>query len=159
FVLGAGILVWAVTQVFTGFVGSLSQFLAARICLGTGEAPIFPAGARVIADWFKKSERGVPTGSFLSSTTIVPVLAPPVITALMLALGGRHMYMALVLAGVVLAAIWVAFARDHKSIAFTTEEEAYFEQSGPPNAKLGAAGYAALLSQRSVWGLVLGFVG
>src|SRR5580693_7522052 len=27
-VLGAGILVWAVTQVFIGFVGSLSQFLS-----------------------------------------------------------------------------------------------------------------------------------
>jgi sugar phosphate permease len=159
FVLGAGILVWAVTQALTGFVGSLSQFLAARICLGAGEAPIFPAGARVIADWFKKSERGVPTGFFLSSTTIGPVLAPPVITALMLNLGWRHMYMALGLAGVVLAIIWVAFARDHKSMAFTPEEEAYFEQSGLKNAKLGAAEYAALLSQRSVWGLVLGFVG
>src|SRR5262245_37267902 len=45
FVLGAGILVWAGTQILTGFAGSLSQFLAARVVLGVGEGPIFPAGA------------------------------------------------------------------------------------------------------------------
>lgn len=158
-VLGAGVVVWAVTQIFTGFVGSLSQFIAARILLGLGEAPIFPAGARMIADWFRKSERGVPTGFFLASATIGPVLAPPVITALMLTLGWRHMYMALGAAGLVLAVIWVVFARDHKNVTFTPEEEAYFDQAGTQEAKLDAAGIVALLSQRSVWGLVLGFIG
>jgi MFS family permease len=159
FVLGAGILVWAGTQILTGFAGSLSQFLAARVVLGVGEGPIFPAGARVIADWFKKSERGVPTGFFLSSVTIGPVLAPPILTGLMLTLGWRHMYMALGAAGLVLALIWLAFARDHKSVHFTAEEEAYFEQSGPQGAPLNSASLRVLLSQRSVWGLVLGFVG
>jgi MFS family permease len=158
-VLGAGILVWAVTQVFTGFVGSLSQFLTARIFLGLGEAPIFPAGARMIADWFNKRERGVPTGSFLSSTTIGPVLAPPIITALMLTLGWRNMYIALGVFGLLLALVWFVGARNHKSVAFTAEELAYFEQTEEADTKLTLAGMAALLSQRSVWGLILGFVG
>ena len=158
-VLGAGILVWAVTQMLTGFVGSLSSFLAARMALGFGEAPLFPAGARVIADWFRKSERGVPTGFFLSSVTIGPVLAPPILTGLMLTLGWRHMYMALGVAGLVLALIWFVFARDHKSLTFTAEEQAYFDQAEQHGERLNAAGMMALLSQRSVWGLVLGFVG
>ncbi len=163
-VLGAGILIWAVTQVFTGFVGSLSQFLAARIFLGLGEAPIFPAGARMIADWFNKRERGVPTGFFLTSTTIGPVLAPPIITALMLSMGWRNMYIALGAFGLLLALIWFTGARNHRSVAFTAQELAYFDQTdfdqtGAGEPKFNFAHLGALLAQRSVWGLILGFVG
>lgn len=158
-VLGAGILIWAVTQVFTGFVGSLSQFLSARILLGFGEAPIFPAGARTIADWFNKRERGTPTGFFLASATIGPVLAPPIITALMLSLGWRNMYFALGAFGLLLALIWFTSARDHKNVTFTAEELAYFDQAEAAHSEFSVSRLAALLSQRSVWGLVLGFVG
>jgi MFS family permease len=158
-VLGAGILLWATVQVFTGFVGSLPQFLIARILLGVGEAPIFPAGARMIADWFNKRERGAPTGFFLASTTLGPVVAPPLITALMLGLGWRNMYMVLGAFGVLFAVIWFAAARNHKDVTFTAQELAYFDQDGPNQSKFTFAGLAALLSQRSVWGLVLGFVG
>ena len=158
-VLGCGILIWAATQILTGFVGALSQFLTARILLGLGEAPIFPAGARMIADWFNKRERGVPTGLFLSSTTIGPVLAPPIITALLLSMGWRNMYIALGTFGLLLVLIWFVGARNHKDVAFTAEELAYFDQTETANSKFSFAHLGALLSQRSVLGLVLGFVG
>jgi sugar phosphate permease len=158
-VLGCGILIWATTQIFTGFVGALSQFVSARILLGLGEAPIFPAGARMIADWFNKRERGVPTGFFLASTTIGPVLAPPIITALMLSLGWRNLYMALGAFGLLLTLIWFFGARNHKDVAFTAEELAYFDQTEAANSKFSFAHLGALLSQRSVLGLILGFVG
>jgi sugar phosphate permease len=158
-VLGVGILIWAVTQVFTGFVASLSQFLSARILLGLGEASTFPAGARMIADWFNKRERGVPTGLFLASTTIGPVLAPPIITALMLSLGWRNMYIALGAFGLLLSVIWFVGARNHKNVAFTAEELAYFDQPEATDSKFDFAHLGVLLSQRSVLGLILGFVG
>ncbi len=130
-VLGAGILVWAITQIFTGFVGSLSQFLSARLLLGFGEAPLFPAGARTIADWFQQARtRRAQREFFLASATIGPVLAPPIITALMLSLGWRNMYFALGAFGLLLALIWFTCARDHKSVRLSRRSElAYFDQT------------------------------
>jgi sugar phosphate permease len=159
-VLGAGILLWAAAQAFTGLINSLPQFLAARVCLGVGEAPIFPSGAKVIADWFNKSERGGPTGIFLASTTIGPVIAPPIITALMLSLGWRDMYIALGVFGLALSAIWYLVARDHRDVILAAEDAAYFEEDGAAaGQKLSFADLGGLLGQRSTWGIICGFVG
>ena len=87
--LGLGMFVWSVAQLFGGFVQSLQQFLFARISLGIGEAPQFPAGAKVVSEWFALRERGRPTGIFMTSSTIGPALAPPILTVLLLAFGWR----------------------------------------------------------------------
>src|ERR1700758_498749 len=50
--LGVGMFVWSVAQFFGGLVQTLQQFLIARICLGIGEAPQFPAGAKVVSEWY-----------------------------------------------------------------------------------------------------------
>src|SRR5258708_2692640 len=87
--LGLGMFVWSVAQLFGGFVQTLQQFLVARICLGIGEAPQFPAGAKVVSEWFSLRERGRPTGIFTTSSTIGPALAPPILTILLLSFGWR----------------------------------------------------------------------
>lgn len=48
--LGLGMLVWSVAQLCGGLVQTLQQFLVARIALGIGEAPQFPAGAKVVSE-------------------------------------------------------------------------------------------------------------
>jgi MFS family permease len=54
--LGVGMFVWSVAQFFGGLVQTLQQFLIARICLGIGEAPQFPAGAKVVSEWYALRE-------------------------------------------------------------------------------------------------------
>jgi MFS family permease len=159
-VLGVGILFWSVAQIFTGFVLSFGQFIFARVVLGVGEAPIYPAGAKVVADWFHKRERGGPTGIFLSSTTIGPVIAPPIITALMLTLGWRYMFIAMGVFGTVLSIAWYAIARNHKDVLLTATESEYFEEEDIAiEQKVSLAGVRGLLSQSTTWGIILGFVG
>src|SRR5580693_3420549 len=115
-VLGVGLFCWSVAQLCGGLVVTLRQFLTARVFLGIGEAPTYPAGAKIIADWFNKSERGKPTGIFLASPTISPMLAPPVITALMLNVGWRRMFIIMGAAGIVLSIVWYLVARDRKHV-------------------------------------------
>ena len=159
-VLAVGIFFWSVAQVSTGFILSLRQFLFARVLLGVGEAPIYPAGAKVVADWFHKRERGGPTGIFLSSTTIGPVIAPPILTTLMLTLGWRDMFIAMGVFGALLSIAWYAMARNHKDVLFTKTESEYFEdKDGASEQKLNLAGVRGLLSQYTTWGIILGFVG
>lgn len=159
-VLGAGITLWACAQAFTGLVGSLSEFVTARLLLGLAEAPLFPAGAKIIAEWFTKRERGAPTGLFLASTTIGPVLAPPIITALLFTLGWRRMYAALGLLGVILSLAWFFFAPNRADLVSSASDGAYFEEEVlDRDPLLSLAGFKAILKQRSTWGLIIGFVG
>src|SRR5436190_23082859 len=50
--LGLGLFSWSLAQAAGGFVNSFGVFIAARLALGVGEAPLFPGGARVVRDWF-----------------------------------------------------------------------------------------------------------
>ena len=68
--LGLGILVWSLAQLGGGFVRGLNQLFVARVVLGIGEAPQFPAAAKVVSEWFAVKERGRPTGIIVASTTI-----------------------------------------------------------------------------------------
>jgi MFS family permease len=161
-VLGIGLFCWSVAQLCGGLVISLRQFLTARVFLGIGEAPTYPAGAKIIADWFNKRERGGPTGIFLSSPTIGPMIAPPIITAIMLYAGWRWMFIAMGATGIVLSALWFLAARDRQHTVLSAEENAYFDELGGPTAvvrKLSFAEWRGLFAQRTTWGIVLGFVG
>lgn len=90
--LGAGMLVWSLAQMSAGLVGSLNQFLVARVFLGLGEAPQFPAGAKVVSEWFALRERGGPTGIFVASRQpLARRWRPPILTGLMLAFDWRTM--------------------------------------------------------------------
>jgi MFS family permease len=161
-VLGVGLFFWSLAQLAGGFVTSLRQFLTARVLLGIGEAPTYPAGAKIIADWFNKRERGTPTGTFLASSTISPMIGPPIITALMLYVGWRKMFITMGVVGIVLSIAWYLVARDRKHVVLTAEENAYFDQSNDSTAvtrKLTHAEWRGLFQQRTTWGILLGFIG
>jgi sugar phosphate permease len=161
-VLGLGLFVWSVAQLFGGLVTSLQQFIVARVVLGIGEAPTFPAGAKIIADWFNKRERGGPTGIFLSSPTISPMIAPPILTVLMLKFGWRNMFIVMGAIGILLSVVWYLLARDRKDVTLTREENSYFDGSDEPETVpriLSFAEWRGLFTQASMWGIVFGFVG
>src|SRR3954451_10633810 len=78
--LSAGMFFWSLAQVVCGLVNNLSQFLVARAVLGVGEAPQYPAAAKVVSEWFNVRERGTPTGIIIASSCIGPCIAPPILT-------------------------------------------------------------------------------
>jgi sugar phosphate permease len=160
FTLGFGMLLWSIAQLAGGFVRGVNQFFAARLLLGVGEAPQFPAGAKVFSDWFAVKERGRPTGIFVASTTIAPALAPPVLTALMFAFGWRGMFIIMGVLGIVIAIAWYAIYRDRRDVALTAEEIAWLEDGKPADDRsMTAAEWRSLFKQRTTWGMLLGFMG
>jgi sugar phosphate permease len=114
--LGAGMFIWSVAQLAGGFVSSLQQFLVARVFLGLGEAPQFPAGAKVVSEWFAMRERGGPTGIFVASSTIGPALAPPILTILMLSFGWRMMFVIMGVLGIAVSVGWYLFYRNRNEV-------------------------------------------
>ncbi len=145
--LAAGLAAWSMVQALTGLAGSLSQFIVARVSLGLGEAPMFVGGARVCADRFDPAHRAIPMGLLNASASLGPAIAPLLLTPLMLAIGWRASFAVLGLAGLTVAVAWAVIYRDPETAS----------KDAPRIA--GPAAWLALLRQRSVWGLLLGFGG
>jgi sugar phosphate permease len=160
--LGAGMAVWSVAQACGGFVSNLWQFALARAALGVGEAPQFPAGARVISDWYPPRDRGLPIGVFNASSSIGPALAPPLLTALMMALGWRWMFIVMDVVGLFVAVAWYAYYRSPADSGLSVEELlGVRDDSSLPVAKAPASlgQWARLFRHRTTWGMAIGFAG
>ena len=57
-------LIWSVACLGASVATGVGGFLAARLLLGVGEAPTFPANAKAIGYWFPTSERSFATSLF-----------------------------------------------------------------------------------------------
>ncbi len=152
-ILGAGLAVWSAATILSGFVSRFSSFLALRILLGAGESPFFPASLRIIRRLIPERRRGRAMAAVNISTTLGQGVAPPLLTALMLAFGWRSMFAAIGCAGLALALCWWLFASEARTGETISQPE--------PPLPLGDLGrqWLAIIRQPVVWGLMLGFGG
>jgi sugar phosphate permease len=158
--LAAGLAIWSVAQAFGGLVSSLRQFIATRVVLGVGEAPQFPTAARVVSNWYDVRERGLPTGLFNSSSSLGPALAPPLLTALMVALGWRRMFFVMGGAGLIAALAWYIFYRDPQAAGLSEAElKSLHQDEAPSTGDVSIAQWLRLFQHRTTWGMTLGFAG
>jgi len=160
--LGLGMFVWSAAQLCGGLVTSLPQFLVARVALGIGEAPNFPAGAKVVSEWFGVHERGRPTGIFITSSTIGPALAPPVLTVLLLTFGWRTMFIVMGVLGIAVSIGWYLAYRDRRNIPLDSQEVAFLTQGEPEqrtDRRMTMREWRALFSKSTTWGMIFGNMG
>ncbi len=157
-ILGAGLVLWSAAQIAASFVGSLAQFVAARVALGIGESPMYVGGTRVCADWFAPKERALPIAVFNSSSALAPAFAPPLLTWLMIAFGWRTMFLIAGLAGFVITALWLAFYRA-PSDADIPDLAEIRRNDGEKRETIGRVPVLWLLRFRTSWGMFLGFSG
>ena len=146
--VGGALLLWSAAQAATGLAAGLPQLIAARMCLGIGEAPQFPVGARVVRGWFAEARRGLATGVFNSASTLGPAIAPPIVTALMLSFGWRGAFVATGVAGLVAAALWIGLYRDRPASGVAA--------AAPP---MRLADLPALLRTPTLWAMAAGNFG
>ncbi len=145
--LAGALAAWSCVQAASGLVTALPQFIAARVALGLGEAPMFVGGARVCADRFAPAERAMPMGLLNASASLGPALAPLLLTPVMLVFGWRASFAVLGAAGLLVAVLWAVVCRD-------------LPRKGEDAARIaGPVQWVRLLRQRTVWGLLLGFGG
>jgi sugar phosphate permease len=159
--LALGLLSWSLAQAAGGLVTGFGVFIAARVALGVGEAPLFPGGARVVRDWFGVRERGFATGLLQSASSLGNFVAVPLLTFIMLSLSWRWMFLIAGSAGILLAAVWWSIHRDPSEVRLTPVELAYLME-GDDNASSSSpsfAGWKRLFTHRTTWGMIAGFFG
>jgi MFS transporter, ACS family, glucarate transporter len=116
-VLAGGVVWWGIFTALTALVpvhiaGALWLFLAVRFFLGTGEAVIYPAANRFVANWIPVRERGIASGWIFAGVGAGAGLAPPLITYLMVHYGWRLSFWACAGLGFLAGAVWFLAARD-----------------------------------------------
>ncbi len=159
--LGTGLVVWSLAQAAGGLASTFGWFVLARIALGIGEAPQFPAAARVVSNWFPPRSRGTPTGVYNSASPLGVALAPLCLAPLIAATSWHWAFFATGALGLVAAVVWVALYRDPVPARMTEAERAYLETDGAGAAapSTSFAAWCALFRHRTTWGMMLGFFG
>ena len=129
--------------------------------MGASEATTYPAGGRVIRDWFPARERGFVTTLFNGGSSAGPAIGAIATAALVTSFGWRVAFVVLGAVGFVWLIAWAKWYGSPEESAWLPEAERakiLAERGsavadlpgGPPASSLGY-----LLRQRSVWGLVL----
>ena len=65
-------LLWSVACLAAALATGIRSLFAARLLLGVGEAPTFPANAKAVGYWFPKQERSLATAMFDSAAKFAP---------------------------------------------------------------------------------------
>src|SRR6266478_1189905 len=65
---------WSLASMGHAVAHSLTTFVIARSALGFGEAGVFPASIKGVAEWFPKKERALATGIFNAGTNIGAII-------------------------------------------------------------------------------------
>lgn len=159
-VLSVAMAVWSVAQIVCGAVQSFTQFIVARVVLGLGESPMFTAGARAAVDWYPVRDRAFPLGLFNSASSLGPALAPPALTALMLAFGWRWMFVLMGALGLLVAFVWWWHYRDPDAAGIPPEDIATIRAGDiASDAKAGPKIWKAFFAIPTTWALMGGLFG
>jgi len=155
--------IWSIASFGAAVSPSVGGLFAARLALGVGEAPTFPANAKAIGLWFPGKERSFATSIFDAAAKFASAIGVPFIGIVLIGLGWRWSF---ALTGLVSFAFFLLFWRVYRDPDDDPKlgrlEREYIDEgvigSGvqhSPAAKPSSLSY--LLTQRKVIGLAIGF--
>lgn len=117
-VYGTVIFLWTAIialHALTGFmapVAALISLFVLRVLCGLITAPVFPANARIVGEWFPPEERGRASSIFSSAQYFAVVLFGPVIGWIAQDLGWTTVFFVFGIIGAVCAALWMNLFRE-----------------------------------------------
>jgi MFS family permease len=155
-------LIWSLASFAAALTPSIGGFFAARLLLGVGEAPTFPANAKAIGYWFPPRERSLATSIFDSAAKFASAIGVPLIGILLLHVGWRLSFTATGVISFLYFLLFYWIYRDPKDDPELTAEELSYIRSEDTlkiieqvTVEQVSLGY--LLRRRKVIGLALGF--
>ena len=146
---------WSIASMGTALATSLGSFAASRVALGLGEAAVFPASIKAVAEWFPKKERALATGIFNSGTNAGAMLAPVAVSWISARWGWRGSFVGVGALGFIWLILWLLIYRkpeEHHSLSRT--ELDYIRSD--PQPPIGKTKWAKLFPVRQTWAFATG---
>ena len=155
-------ILWSVASFGAAVSTGIGGFFAARLLLGVGEAPTFPANAKAVGYWFPSGERSLATAIFDAAAKFASAIGVPLIGILLLHFGWRWSFAATGFVSLLYFVLFYAYYRNPSEDQRLSDAERQFIRKGgaQPEDRAKAAKGAPLgylLRQREVCGLALGF--
>ncbi len=147
-------MLWSVASMAQGVMSTLNGFLGARFALGFGEAGVFPASAKAIAEWFPKKERALAMGIANAGTNIGAIVTPLLVPWITLHLGWRWAFYLIGSVGFLWLAAWLWIYRlpdEHPRCS--PAERAHIHSD--PDDPGGRFGWLQLFSHLQTWAFCL----
>jgi ACS family glucarate transporter-like MFS transporter len=137
-VITLGVLWWGVFTALTALVPpgipyALAVLIGVRFLLGLGEAVVYPASNRLVANWIPSAERGISNGFIFAGVGAGAGVTPPLITFILLRWGWHWSFYVSALIGLAVGLGWYLLARDSpRQHPWIAEREALYIESGLP---------------------------
>jgi ACS family hexuronate transporter-like MFS transporter len=146
---------WSLASMAHAAANSFLTFAVARAALGFGEAGVFPASIKSVAEWFPKKERALSTGIFNAGTSVGAMITPLFIPWMAKHWGWRWAFLLTGALGFLWLALWLFTYRKPEEHPRCTPEELNYIQSDPipPAGKLP---WAKLLQYTQTWTFAAG---
>jgi ACS family hexuronate transporter-like MFS transporter len=100
---------WSAAEMLCALAAGALSLGIFRFLLGMGEAGNYPAGVKLVAEWFPAEERSLASGIFNSGSSVGAILAPPLLAWILLSAGWRTAFLAVGLLGFIWLAAWTRF--------------------------------------------------
>ena len=142
-VLAAGVAIWSVATLTTGFAGSFATLLALRVLLGVGESVAFPCASKVLSHAVEVSRLGVANGILSFGYLLGPAVGTLLGGHLMTVFGWRPVF--IIFGALSLVWLW-PWSRVDLGPAATAKAETSDSQPSFPQ----------ILKRRELWGASLG---
>jgi len=146
---------WSLASMGTALASSLTGFAVSRFALGFGEAAVFPASIKAVAEWFPKKERALATGIFNSGTNVGAMLAPVVVAWISVRWGWRGAFIGIGSLGFVWLAFWLMIYRKPEEHTRVSKEELDYIRSDPQD-DLAKTKWVRLVPLRQTWAFAVG---
>ncbi len=146
---------WSLASMGTALANSLSSFALSRYALGFGEAAVFPASIKAVAEWFPKKERALATGIFNAGTNVGAIVTPLIVPWIVLHWGWRAAFIGIGALGFVWLAFWLLIYRNPREHPRVSKAEMDYICSGvtEPTGKIS---WARLVPLRQTWAFIAG---
>ena len=146
---------WSLASMAHAAAGSFATFAVARSALGFGEAGVFPASIKCVAEWFPKKERALATGIFNAGTNAGAIITPLLVPWIALHWGWRSAFLLTGALGFVWLIFWLLLYRKPEDHPRLSKSELAYIRSDPVEP-VGKISWSALLPHRQTYTFVVG---
>jgi MFS family permease len=141
--LAAGLAIWSLATLLTGFAGGFAVLLALRLVLGIGEAAAFPCSSTIIARHVPAHKLGAANAMTLLGVSLGPAVGVFFGGLLMAEFGWRGVFILFGVLSLLWLIPWIAATRK-------------LSAEPPPADSASGPSLLAILAQRELWGAALG---
>jgi ACS family hexuronate transporter-like MFS transporter len=146
---------WSLASMAHAVASSFAGFIVARFALGLGEAGVFPASIKTVAEWFPRKERALATGIFNAGTNIGVIVSMLTVPWITLHWGWRIAFLVTGGLGFVWLIFWLLLFRKPEEHPLLSRTELEYIKSDPQQV-VPQLRWARLIPHRQTWAFAVG---